>query len=49
LLSDTLGLSQLVVAQNHNRPEGVTEQTVFGPFHVNARRISPMGPALPRG
>src|SRR5438045_8389078 len=34
LLSDTLGLSQLVVAQNHNRPQGVTEQTVFGPFHV---------------
>ena len=35
LLSDTLGLSQLVVAQNHKRPEGVTEQTVFGPFHLN--------------
>src|SRR5215472_14002961 len=34
LLSDTLGLSQLVVAQNHKRPPGVTEQTVFGPFHV---------------
>jgi len=35
LLSDTLGLSQLVVAQNHKRPSGVTEQTVFGPFHLN--------------
>jgi len=35
LLSDTLGLSQLVVAQNHSRPPGVTEQTVFGPFHLN--------------
>ena len=34
LLSDTLGLSQLVVAQNHNRPMDMTEQTVFGPFHV---------------
>ena len=34
LLSDTLGLSQLVVAQNHSRPPEVTEQTVFGPFHV---------------
>jgi hydroxyquinol 1,2-dioxygenase len=34
LLSDTLGLSQLVVAQNHSRPKGATEQTVFGPFHV---------------
>ncbi len=37
LLSDTLGLSQLVVAQNHNRPQGVTEQTVFGPFHRRGR------------
>ncbi|MGH7392112.1 MAG: intradiol ring-cleavage dioxygenase [Candidatus Rokuibacteriota bacterium] len=34
LLSDTLGLSQLVVAQNHSRPPGATEQTVFGPFWV---------------
>ena len=34
LLSDTLGLSQLVVAQNHSRGERMTEQTVFGPFHV---------------
>jgi hydroxyquinol 1,2-dioxygenase len=34
LLSDTLGLSQLVVAQSHSRPKGTTEQTVFGPFHI---------------
>jgi hydroxyquinol 1,2-dioxygenase len=34
LLSDTLGLSQLVVAQNHSRPPRATEQTVFGPFWV---------------
>jgi hydroxyquinol 1,2-dioxygenase len=34
LLSDTLGLSQLVVAQSHSRAAGMTEQTVFGPFHV---------------
>lgn len=34
LLSDTLGLSQLVVAQSHSRKEGFTEQTVFGPFHI---------------
>jgi hydroxyquinol 1,2-dioxygenase len=34
LLSDTLGLSQLVVAQNHKRLPGATEQTVLGPFHV---------------
>ena len=35
LLSDTLGLSQLVVAQNHSREAGATEQTVFGPFWVD--------------
>ncbi len=34
LLSDTLGLSMLVTAMNHRRPEGCTEPTVFGPFHV---------------
>ncbi|MBB5214469.1 intradiol ring-cleavage dioxygenase [Parapusillimonas granuli] len=34
LLSDTLGLSTLVTAQNHRHPPGHTEATVFGPFHV---------------
>ncbi len=34
LLSDTLGVSMLTVAQNHNKPAGATEATVFGPFHV---------------
>ncbi|WP_349571103.1 intradiol ring-cleavage dioxygenase [Azotobacter salinestris] len=34
LLSDTLGLSTLVTAQNHKKPENCTEATVFGPFHV---------------
>lgn len=34
LLSDTLGLSQLVCAQNNKRDARATEQTVFGPFHV---------------
>jgi hydroxyquinol 1,2-dioxygenase len=34
LLSDTLGLSTLVTAQNHRKPPGCTEATVFGPFHV---------------
>jgi hydroxyquinol 1,2-dioxygenase len=34
LLSDTLGVSMLTVAQNHSRPPGATEATVFGPFHV---------------
>jgi len=34
LLSDVLGLSMLVVAQNHSKPQGCTEATVFGPFYV---------------
>jgi hydroxyquinol 1,2-dioxygenase len=40
LLSDTLGLSTLVTAQNNKKPVGCTEATVFGPFHVeNAPRF----------
>jgi hydroxyquinol 1,2-dioxygenase len=34
LLSDTLGLSTLVTAQNRAKPAGCTEATVFGPFYV---------------
>src|SRR5271157_2617541 len=34
LLSDTLGVSMLVDAINHDRPEGSTENTVLGPFYV---------------
>ncbi len=34
LLSDTLGVSMLTVAQNQSADNGVTEATVFGPFHV---------------
>jgi protocatechuate 3,4-dioxygenase beta subunit len=34
LLSDTLGVSILVDAINHRQPEGTTETTVLGPFHV---------------
>ena len=50
LLSDTLGLSQLVVAQNHSRPEDATEQTVFGPFHVEgAPARAPHGSNLATG
>jgi len=33
LLSDTLGLSMLVTAQNNRKPAQCTESTVFGPFH----------------
>ena len=35
LLSDTLGLSMLIVALNNAKPAGATEATVFGPFHVD--------------
>ena len=39
LLSDVLGLSMLTVAMNNEKPQGCTESTVFGPFHVkNAPR-----------
>jgi hydroxyquinol 1,2-dioxygenase len=34
LISDTLGLSMLTVAMNNQKPEGCTEATVVGPFHV---------------
>lgn len=33
LLSDTLGISCLVDAINHRKPEGATESTVLGPFY----------------
>lgn len=49
LLSDTLGLSMLVIAQNHRKPPGCTEATVFGPFYVaNAPEYS-LGADLARG
>ena len=34
LLSDVLGISTLVTAQNNAKPQGCTESTVFGPFFV---------------
>lgn len=34
LLSDTLGLSILIVAMNHAKAAAATEATVFGPFHL---------------
>ena len=43
LLSDTLGLSMLLVAMNQAKPAGATEATVFGPFHVDD------SPRLPNG
>lgn len=43
LLSDALGFSMLVDAINNRRPEGATENTVFGPFHVEGAPELPMG------
>ncbi|TDL79314.1 6-chlorohydroxyquinol-1,2-dioxygenase [Palleronia sediminis] len=43
LLSDTLGLSMLVDAINNRRPHGATENTVFGPFHVEGAPLREMG------
>lgn len=49
LLSDTLGLSQLVVSQNHRRVPEATEQTVLGPFHVEGIDIVPNGADIAAG
>jgi hydroxyquinol 1,2-dioxygenase len=43
LLSDVLGFSMLVDAINNRRPEGATENTVFGPFHVEDAPVRSMG------
>ncbi len=49
LLSDTLGLSMLVVAMNHAKPRGATEATVFGPFHVDDTPAAEQGADLAQG
>jgi len=46
LLSDTLGVSMLVDAINNRRPPGATENTVFGPFHVENAPIREMGATI---
>ena len=43
LLSDTLGVSMLVDAINNRRPESATENTVFGPFHIDGAPVRAMG------
>jgi hydroxyquinol 1,2-dioxygenase len=42
LLSDTLGVSMLVDAINHRKPESATETTVLGPFYVPGSKRLPM-------
>jgi hydroxyquinol 1,2-dioxygenase len=49
LLSDTLGLSMLVIAMNNRKPEGCTEATVFGPFHVENAPRYPLGADVANG
>lgn len=46
LLSDVLGFSMLVDQINNRRPEGATENTVFGPFHVADAPIREMGATI---
>jgi hydroxyquinol 1,2-dioxygenase len=49
LLSDVLGLSMLVTAQNNRKPEGCTEATVFGPFHVEDSPQHALGDDIANG
>jgi protocatechuate 3,4-dioxygenase beta subunit len=46
LLSDTLGFSMLVDTINNRRPPGATENTVFGPFHVQGAPVRQMGDTI---
>lgn len=49
LLSDTLGLSMLVMAQNNKKPAECTEATVFGPFYVEGAPEFPNGADIANG
>jgi hydroxyquinol 1,2-dioxygenase len=49
LLSDVLGLSMLTVAMNNKKPEGCTESTVFGPFHVEGAPVYENGSDISNG
>ncbi|CAN5394136.1 intradiol ring-cleavage dioxygenase [soil metagenome] len=49
LLSDTLGLSTLVTAQNNAKPAGCTEATVLGPFHVDGAPVFRNGDDIANG
>ena len=49
LLSDILGLSMLVVAQNHKTAPGATEATVIGPFFTHGARELESGADLRAG
>lgn len=49
LLSDVLGLSMLTVAMNNDKPDGCTEATVFGPFHVEGAPHYELGADIANG
>lgn len=49
LLSDTLGLSMLVMSQNNKKPAECTEATVFGPFYVEGAPEFPNGANIANG
>jgi hydroxyquinol 1,2-dioxygenase len=49
LLSDTLGLSMLVIAQNNRKPKECTEATVLGPFHVEGAPHYALGDDIANG
>ncbi len=49
LLSDVLGLSMLTVAMNNDKPQGCTEATVFGPFHVEGAPHYELGGDIANG
>ncbi|TCG07085.1 hydroxyquinol 1,2-dioxygenase [Paraburkholderia steynii] len=49
LLSDVLGLSMLTVSMNNKKPEGCTESTVFGPFHVEGAPLYDNGADIANG
>lgn len=49
LLSDVLGLSMLTVAMNSEKPQGCTESTVFGPFHVEGAPRYELGDDIANG
>jgi hydroxyquinol 1,2-dioxygenase len=49
LLSDTLGVSVLVITLNHPASQGVTDSTVLGPFYWEGAPEMPLGSNLAEG
>ena len=49
MLSDTLGVTMLVDQINHPKPEGATENTIYGPFHRDRAPELPAGANMAPG